>query len=126
MADYRRTGPIDYRHRIYGQAGGYGQTGPGLNYGGDELDIGAPYRVPPSAEFPGYHFGPYEARHYGRRSETERGRAGPMRSPGMIPYEELDEASYRARLRAARDNRGRGPRGYVRRDARIAEDINER
>jgi hypothetical protein len=108
MADERRHiqhQPITYRNRISGHGGGYGQTGPGLNYGGDEPDIGSPYRTAPSPEFAGYHFGSYQARHYGGPNERER------RLAGMPP---------------ARNYRGLGPRGPARRDSRIAEDVNDR
>ena len=114
--DQRR--PITYRNRSYGSGGGYGQTGPGLNYDGDAPEVGVPYRVPPSPEFSGYHLDAYAAEHYGRPNERER-----RRMRWMEPYAEETPERYGGE---ARDNRGRGPRGYVRRDARIADDVNDR
>ena len=72
MSKQPDTDKLDYRHRHYGQAGGYNQTGPSLA-GNDE----APPRVPPSPEGGGGHLGAYEASHWGGRSEHE-------------PTEELD------------------------------------
>jgi hypothetical protein len=102
--------------RTYGQGGGYGQNGPGLNFGGNGAEgaDSTPYRVPLSKEGGGFHAGPYEAEHYREPSERE---------PGSRP----DQYQYRWNDRPLNTgHRGKGPRGYQRADTRIEEDVNER
>lgn len=127
MADHmtrhgRTTGPFGYRNRHFGMGGGYGQGGPHLDYGGD--DIPGPYRVPPSPEFGGHHAGPYEARHYGEFSERE-----PQQAP-FGRHRLYDEEFFTpGRIEHALDRRGhagKGPRDYRRSDARILEDVSDR
>jgi hypothetical protein len=110
MADQRsgRGGRGTY-DRNYGQAGGYGQVGPGLNYEDPGEPHDPPYRVAPSPEGGGYHLGHYAAEHYREPSERE---------PGYRPGR-----GYEARRGP---HAGRGPKGYRRSDERIAEDVNER
>jgi hypothetical protein len=99
----------------YGQGGGYGQTGPGLNSNsaGPSSGDSTPYRVPPSPEGGGYHAGAYEAEHYREPSERE---------PGSRP----DQYNYRWDDRPLNTgHRGKGPRNYTRADERIEEDVNE-
>lgn len=106
--------------RIYGQGGGYGQSGPGLNFG-DEPTPGldsAPYRVPISREGGGFHAGPYEAEHYREISERE-----PGSQHDQYGFDRGDR-SVNTGHRAA-DHRGRGPRNYRRTDRRIEEDVSE-
>jgi len=105
--------------RVYGQGGGYGQTGPGLNYegrGGPD-GIPPPPRVPPSPEGGGFHMGAYEAEHY--RQITQR-------EPGYAPYRGQAGPEVPNDRPIRTGHYGRGPRNYRRTDARIAEDVNDR
>jgi hypothetical protein len=114
----RRGDKWDRYHPQYsGQGGGYGQSGLGLNYPGSRPPLGeqVPYRVPPSPEGGGYHHGAYAAEHYRGQSEREPGTPDRIGAGISEPY------AY-----ATPNHRGRGPRNYIRSDARIEEDLAER
>jgi hypothetical protein len=107
--------------RIYGQGGGYGQTGPGLNFGEEPMPgfDSAPYRVPISREGGGFHAGSYEAEHYREFSERE-----PGSRHDQYEFDRGDKALNTGHR--AVDHRGKGPRNYRRADRRIEEDVSER
>jgi hypothetical protein len=115
----RTAGPFGYRSRHFGMAGGYGQGGPALNYGGD--DVPGPYRLPPAPS--GQHAGRYEARHYRQISERE-----PQQAPFGV-HRLHDEEGFSPeridRALARHDHAGKGPRNYRRSDRRIAEDVSD-
>jgi hypothetical protein len=97
--------------RIYGQGGGYGQTGPGLNF---DRGVGPePYRVPISPDAGGFHGGSYEADHYREPSEREPG------SRQDQYRQNFDDRPLNI------GHRGKGPRNYRRPDLSIEEEINE-
>lgn len=122
----RTEGPFGYRERHYGQAGGYGQAGPGLDYDGPR-PFGPPDRVPPSPEFPGHHLGPYEARHYRERVAREPDDLAPPDPRAIGRHPRFSEDGFDDdRIAEGRGHRGRAPRNYVRADERIAEDVNQR
>jgi hypothetical protein len=101
--------------RVYGQGGGYGQNGPGLNFRDDGAEgfDSAPYRVPLDRDAGGFHAGPYEAEHYREPSEREPGARRDQYQPRW------DDRPLNT------GHRGKGPRGYRRADARIEEDVNQ-